>query len=189
MKALALTLVASTALITGSSAFALALTQPLPEHVLLNGGYTLAKEQVFTFRQGDDWGTIDPGLVQDSIGFDAIRQLFEGLYTQDNSGNLVPALALEMDVSDDKKTYTFNLRRDAKWSDGRPVTAHDFEYAWKRVADPKTGSEYASYISLMSLANADDVISGKKPVNKLGVKALDDYTLQAVLSKPIPYFQ
>lgn len=184
MKFLRISLVATTALVTS----AYAMKAQMPEGVLLDGGYTLAQEQTFTFYQGDDWGSIDPGLVEDTVGGDAVRQLFEGLYGQDRDGNIIPALAESVTVSNDKLVYVFNLKQGAVWTDGKPVTAHDFEYAWKRVANPETGSQYASYLTLMSLANAQDVIDGKKPVDDLGVIAIDDYMLQVTLDNPIPYF-
>lgn len=184
MKSGIVALATSTLLATSALSYAM----ELPEHVLLDAGYSLAEEQTYTFRSGDDWGSIDPGLVQDTTGGDIVRQMFEGLYNQDADGNNYPALAADMKVSEDGKTYTFALRQGVKWSDGNPVTAHDFEYAWKRVADPATASEYASYIQLMSLKNADEVLTGKAAPDELGVTALDDHTLQVELTVPLPYF-
>lgn len=184
MKSVLVALATSTMLASG----AFAMKKDLPDHVILSNGQTLAEDQTYTFRAGDDWGSIDPGLVQDTTGGDVVRQMFEGLYNQDANGNNYPALAVEMAVSEDNMTYIFNLRRGVQWSDGKPVTAHDFEYAWKRVANPETASEYASYIQLMSLRNADDVLTGKMAPDELGVKALDDYTLEVQLSVPLPYF-
>ena len=100
----------------------------------------------------------------------------------------MPGVATSYDVSDDKLTYTFHLRDNAKWSDGKPVTAGDFVYAWRRLADPETASPYQWFISIMSLANGDEVMAGDKPVEELGVKAIDDQTLEVTLSQPLPYF-
>ncbi|ORJ47495.1 oligopeptide ABC transporter substrate-binding protein OppA, partial [Kluyvera intermedia] len=88
----------------------------------------------------------------------------------------------------DFKVWTFHLRKDAKWSDGSPVTAHDFVYSWQRLADPKTASPYASYLQYGHIANIDDIIAGKKPTSDLGVKAIDDNTFEVTLSEPVPYF-
>ena len=183
MKSFLKSSVAATLLFSGSAGFALAEHQTHPET-----GETLAHTQNLNFRIGDNPGSLDPGQVEDTLGNDMIRQMFSGLYTQDDSGSVVPDMAVSVETSDDKMTYTFTLREGVKWSDGRPVTAHDFEYSWKRVADPVNASGYASYLASMAVANAQDVIDGKKPVDDLGVVALDDYTLQVTLDKPLPYF-
>ena len=184
MKRLVAGVIASMLIVPSAGAMSI----ELPNHVMLDAGQTLAKDQTFTFRSFDEPSTLDPGLLSDTIASDIARQLFEGLYEQDNQGNLKPALAMTRDVSEDGKTYMFQLRRDAKWSDGKPVTAHDFEYAWKRVVDPETNSSYAWYIGLMSVANANDIIAGKRPPADLGVIAIDDFTLQVDLDTAIPYF-
>lgn len=87
--------------------------------------------------------------------------------------------------SKDGKTLKVKLRSDAKWSNGDKVTAQDFVYAWRKTVDPKTGSEFA-YI-MGDIKNASDISTGKKPVEQLGIKALDDETLQIDLEKPVPY--
>ncbi|WP_102224383.1 peptide ABC transporter substrate-binding protein [Acidimangrovimonas sediminis] len=179
------TLTALSALALAAAAAAPALAQS--DHV--PAGTKLAKDQTYTYWLQDDIKTLDPDLNQSVEGNEMLLQLFEGLYDQDNEGNLVPALAVSYDLSADKKVYTFHLRKEAKWSNGDPVTAQDFVYGWQRVANPKTASEYAYYIQLMNLENADDVVNGKKPVTDLGVKALDDHTLQVTLSKPTAFFR
>lgn len=151
-------------------------------------GEALAEVQEFTYRVLDDFPSIDPGMVEDVEGFAVARDLFEGLFNEDAEGNLIPGVALEYDVSDDGLTYTFLLRDDSLWSNGEPVTAHDFEYAWKRVANPETASEYAWFLELMALENASDIIAGEADPETLGVVALDDFTLQATLAEPLPYF-
>jgi oligopeptide transport system substrate-binding protein len=171
------------ALMMGGAAPVFALSDHVP------AGTKLAANQTYTYWLQDDIKTLDPDLNQSVEGNEMLLQLFEGLYTQDNTGELVPALATSYDLSDDQMTYTFHLRKDAKWSNGDPVTAHDFAFAWSRLADPKTASEYAWYLQLMNVANADAVVDGKKPVSDLGVKALDDYTFQVTLNKPTPYFR
>ncbi len=151
-------------------------------------GEELADEQVFTYNMGAEPPSIDPQLVEDVTGSAIARDLFEGLLTQKADGTLAPGVATSWEVSDDKKTYTFHLRDNARWSNGDPVTAHDFVYAWRRAVDPKLASPYSGYMRLMSIENAADIIEGKKPLEELGVKALDDLTFQVRLSNPLPYF-
>ncbi len=91
-------------------------------------------------------------------------------------------------TNDDKTVYTFTLRDDAKWSDGKPVTAGDFVYAWRRLADPATASEYQWYMEVMGIKNAAEVMSGDMAVEELGVKAIDDHTLEVTLGSSLPYF-
>ncbi|SDR48152.1 peptide ABC transporter substrate-binding protein [Pseudovibrio sp. Tun.PSC04-5.I4] len=151
-------------------------------------GEKLADDQTFTYRILDEHSSVDPAIVEDVSGSEVVRNLFEGLYNQDNLGNLVPGVALSHDVSADKLTYTFKLRDDAKWSDGSSVTAGDFVYGWQRAADPKNASPYAWFMELMSIENAKAVIAGEKELSDLGVKALDDHTLEVKLTQPLPYF-
>jgi oligopeptide transport system substrate-binding protein len=151
-------------------------------------GETLAADQTFTYRILDEFPSIDPGLAEDVSGGEVIRDLFEGLYNQDGDGNLVPGVALSHTVSDDKLTYTFTLRPEARWSNGDPVVAGDFVYAWRRAASPELASPYAWFIELMSLENASAVIAGEMPPEALGVTAIDDHTLEVRLTQPLPYF-
>ncbi|WP_439153840.1 peptide ABC transporter substrate-binding protein [Yoonia sp.] len=151
-------------------------------------GETLASDQTFTYRVGDESPSYDPGLVEDVDGSDVVRDLFEGLMNQDAAGNLIPGVATGYTVSDDKLVYTFTLRDNAKWSNGDPVTAGDFVYAWRRAASPELASPYSWYIELMSIENASTVIAGDMAPSELGVTAIDDTTLQVRLSQPLPYF-
>lgn len=168
------------------SAFALA--SPALAAGTAPNGDPLADDQTFTYRVGDESPSIDPQLAEDVDGGDIIRDLFEGLFNQDAQGNRIPGVATSFDVSDDKLTYTFHLRPEAKWSDGTPVTAGDFVYAWQRLADPATGSEYQWYVDVMGLKNAGPVMAGEMPTSELGVRAIDDNTLEATLETPLPYF-
>ena len=79
------------------------------------------------------------------------------------------------------------MRKDAKWSDGTPVTAQDFVYSWQRSVDPNTASPYASYLQYGHIAGIDEILEGKKPITDLGVKAIDDHA-GSHLSEPVPYF-
>ncbi|UXR78875.1 peptide ABC transporter substrate-binding protein [Staphylococcus sp. IVB6227] len=146
------------------------------------------KGQVFRKVIPQDMSSLDTAKVTDTVSFDTFNQVYEGLYVLDGDDKAQPGVAKgEPKISEDGKTWTVKLREDAKWSNGDPVTAHDFEFAWKRVVDPDTASEYA-YI-MYDLKNAEEINLGKKKPSELGVKALDDHTLQFELTKPIPYFK
>lgn len=144
------------------------------------------KEQVLNLLETQEIPTLDPALATDEVSFIVLNNVMEGLYRLGKDNKPVPGVAESYEVSQDGKVYTFKLRKDAKWSNGDPVTAHDFVFAWRRVLDPKTASEYA-YI-MYDIKNAEEINQGKLPVDQLGVKALDDYTLQVELKNPVPYF-
>ncbi|MED3501131.1 peptide ABC transporter substrate-binding protein [Brevibacillus agri] len=129
--------------------------------------------------------TVDPALAEDEVSFMLTRAMYDGLVRVGPDGKLQPSMAHKIEVSDDLKTYTFHLR-DAKWSNGDPVTAYDFEYAWKRVLDPKTDSIYSH--QLYVIENAEAANSGKEKLDAVGVKAVDAKTLRVVLEEPTPYF-
>ncbi|MTH79655.1 peptide ABC transporter substrate-binding protein [Paracoccus aestuariivivens] len=151
-------------------------------------GEKLAADQSYTFWLLDAIKTADPHKNSDVEGSDVIRQLFEGLLNEDAKGAPVPGVATKFDLSDDKLTYTFHLRPEAKWSNGDPVTANDFVYSWRRLADPATASEYAWFMELMNVENAPAVVKGEKKPEELGIKAVDDHTLEVKLTAPTPYF-
>lgn len=151
-------------------------------------GEPLADDQTFVYRVLDEHSSVDPQVVEDVSGAEIVRDLFEGLMNQDEDGNLVPGVATGYTTNETKDVYTFTLRDNAKWSNGDPVTAHDFVYAWKRAVDPALSSPYAWFMELMSIENAAEIIAGDKPVDDLGVKAIDDHTLEVKLSAPLPYF-
>ena len=151
-------------------------------------GVTLAADQTFTYRVLDEHSSLDPQIVEDVTGSEVVRDLFEGLLNQDRDGNLVPGVAETWEASDDKLTYTFHLRDNAKWSNGDPVTAGDFVYAWQRAADPVTASPYSWYMDLMAIENVGDVLSGDMEPSALGVSAPDDLTFVVKLNTPLSYF-
>ncbi len=151
-------------------------------------GEALAELQVFTYRVLDEHSSVDPQIVEDVSGSDIVRDLFEGLMNQDAQGSLVPGTATGYTVSDDKLTYSFTLRDNAKWSNGDPVVAGDFVYAWRRAVSPELASPYSWFMELMSIENAARIIAGDVPVDELGVSAPDDRTLVVNLSQPLPYF-
>ncbi len=141
-------------------------------------------ERILRWNLGSDPKTIDPQLNSASDGADIINNLYEGLM-RESEGSLQPAMAERHTVSEDLLTYTFYLR-EAKWSDGQPVTAHDFAYAWKRALNPKTASEYA--FQLFYIKGGQDYFEGRGTRDDVAVKALDDKTLQVTLVAPTPYF-
>jgi oligopeptide transport system substrate-binding protein len=144
-------------------------------------------EQALTLTTTAEPPNLDSAKSTDAASFTILNNVMEGLYRVGINDQLEPGMADgEPQVSADKKTYTIKLK-DAKWSDGKPVTAHDFEYAWKRALDPKTASEYA-YI-LYPVLNAEEYNTGKAKAEDVGVKALDDKTLEVKLKAPIPYFK
>ncbi|MFM2042011.1 MAG: hypothetical protein RLY86_587 [Pseudomonadota bacterium] len=116
------------------------------------------------------------------IGYD----LFEGLLTYDRDGNTVPGAAERWEITADGLTYTFHLRADGRWSDGTPVTAHDFVFAWRRLVDPATISDYAFF--LWPLRNATAITKGDAAPDTLGVEAVDDLTLRLTLERPTGWF-
>lgn len=150
--------------------------------------------QVLRFNLGDEPPTLDPALAEDNLAAAVIGQLFEGL-TRLSLAGVEPGLAEKWEISPDGTVYTFHLRR-AKWSNGDPVKAGDFEFSWKRVLDPDTGSPYAYQLYYIKGAEefnaADPARVGENRLRALrdavGVKAIDDTTLEVTLNNPTPYF-
>lgn len=142
--------------------------------------------QEITFNIGSDIKTLDPALNQAIDSGILIVNLFEGLYKLDENQKAIPGIAESCDLSDDGTIYTFHLRSDAKWTNGDPVTAGDFEYAWKRVMNPETAAEYAYQMEYIK--GAKEYTAGTGSVDEVGVKALNDTTLQVTLNAPCAYF-
>jgi len=151
-------------------------------------GEALADDQTFTYSLLDEFTTADPQMVEDVSGSYFVRDLFEGLMNQDGDGKLIPGVATGYTTNDAKDVYTFTLRDNARWSDGNPVTAHDFVYAWRRLADPATASPYSWFADIMALENVGAVMSGESPPEALGIRALDNHTLEVRLTASLPYF-
>ena len=135
---------------------------------------------------GGEPRTLDPTLNSLSFGSVYMIHFFEGLTKKDSNDNVVAGMAESWDISADGLKYTFHLRTNAKWSDGKTVVASDFEYAIKRAANPKTAATYSHMLNVIK--NASSVISGNAEVDDLQVRAIDDYTLEIVLENPAPYF-
>ncbi|MBF7082433.1 peptide ABC transporter substrate-binding protein [Desulfallas sp. Bu1-1] len=137
-------------------------------------------------NHGEEPESIDPALNTTVNGGTIIIACFEGLTSLNEKDEPVPGVAESWDISPDKTKYTFHLRKDAKWSDGKPVTAGDFAYAWKRALNPDTAAEYC--YQLFYIKNAPEFNEGKAKAEDLGIKVVDDYTLEVELSAPTPYF-
>jgi len=132
--------------------------------------------------------TLDPTLASDTTSVDVIEQLFVGLTDYDHETmEVIPELATSWEVSDDGLVWAFHLRKDVFWTDGNPVTAHDVEYGVKRTCDPANASDYA-YV-LYVIKGAKEVNTGEiEDLDYIGVKAIDDYTVQFALNQPAGYF-
>ncbi|GGH79426.1 oligopeptide transport system substrate-binding protein [Pullulanibacillus pueri] len=157
-----------------------------------SGKEALADEQVLNLATTQDIPTLDSTLATDTVSFDQILRMVSGLYTYYNN-KAVPDLSDgEPKISDDGKVYTFKIREDANWSNGDPVTADDFVYAWRKLDDPKTKSQYAYIVPTAHIKNAaaiqDENSDMYGKTENLGVKAIDDKTLQVTLDKATPYF-
>ncbi|MCM3628038.1 peptide ABC transporter substrate-binding protein [Paenibacillus glycanilyticus] len=151
-----------------------------------NSGDASGTPKEFRFTLASEPPSLDPALMKDAQSSIVASGLYEGLTRLNTEGQPENALAEDIKASEDGKTYTIKIRQDAKWSNGDPVTAHDFEYAWKRALNPETASEYA--YMLFYLENGEKYNSGKGTADEVGVKATDDYTLEVKLYTPAPYF-
>ena len=130
--------------------------------------------------------SFDPQYVIGNSAGAIMYDLFEGLVTRTPDGTVVPAIAESWSISEDGTVYTFHLNKKAKWSDGKPITAQDFVYSFKRILDPKSGTRGAS--ALFPVLNASSISLGEAPVDSLGVKAISPATLEITLHGPAPYF-
>ncbi|MCW8194141.1 peptide ABC transporter substrate-binding protein [Proteobacteria bacterium 005FR1] len=149
-------------------------------------GVKLAEEQVIHRGNGAEADSLDPQISESTNASNIQRDLFESLVSEAPDGRLIPGVAKNWDISEDRRQYTFHLRENAKWSNGDPVTAHDFVFSWRRLVDPATGSRYSMMIA--PVTNAEAVIAGEMPPESLAVAALDDHTFQVNLDAPTPYF-
>ncbi|WP_373795916.1 ABC transporter substrate-binding protein [Neisseria dentiae] len=131
--------------------------------------------------------SLDPHQITGVPEINVVRDLLEGLVETDGKGAVIPAAA-ESWESGDNKVWTFKLREGLKWSNGEPLTAEDFVYSWRRLVDPKTASQYATYLQAAKIENIDEILKGEKSPDTLGVKAIDPQTLQITLTAAVPYF-
>ncbi len=147
---------------------------------------TPAAEKILRTNNSSEPGSLDPALAQGTHESWILDHTFEGLMKIDPNLKVVPGMAKEYKISDDNLTYTFTLRDDIKWSNGDPVTAHDFEFAWKRALDPELASDYAHQLYYIKGGEAYNTGEGSR--DDIAVKALDDKTLEVTLEAPTAYF-
>ena len=148
------------------------------------GGET---NESITINLGDAIKDLNSTTTTDTISFDILLAVNEGLYRLDENAEPIPGQAEGVEISDDKLTYTFTLRDGIKWSDGSPVTAQDFEYAWLKALDPETAGQYA-YILSTFIKGATEFNAGEGSREDVAIKALDDKTLEATLVAPSPFW-
>ncbi|XTZ40333.1 peptide ABC transporter substrate-binding protein [Salmonella enterica] len=150
-------------------------------------GSQLAAKQELVRHIKDEPATLDPAKAVGLPEIQVLRDLFEGLVNQNEKGEIIPGVATKWQ-SNDNRVWTFTLRDNAKWSDGSPVTAEDFVFSWQRLVDPQTTSPFAGFAALAGISNAQNIVDGKMPPNKLGVSAVNARTLRVQLDKPLPWF-
>ena len=156
----------------------------------------MAKDQTLKMDLGvSEPETLDPAMQQGVAEFNVATMMYEGLTRMDEKNQPYPGVAEKWSVSADLMTYTFNLRKNAKWTNGDAVTAKDFEWSWKRAIDPRTGSPYSYQMYYIKGAEAANTIDPKKDEAKIkpaldavGIKAVDEYTLQVTLAAPANYW-
>lgn len=135
---------------------------------------------------GEEPYTMDPSknVTADSLIY--LNHIFEGLVRKDKDGKIIPAVAKSWNISSDGLVYTFYLRDNAYWSDGNPVLARDFVYSFRRLFDPKIKSKYAYQYNVIK--NSQSIFEGEIEMKYLGIEAIDDYTLEIILDRPLTYF-
>lgn len=140
--------------------------------------------QAITIALTEEPPNLDSALTEDQVSAFVLRTTQEGLVRVDARGQLQPGIAESWRITDDGAEFT--LREGARWSDGKPITARDFVFAWRRLVDPATGASGSLFLSFV-LKNADDIVKGVLPPAALGVEAIDDRTLRVITSRYIPY--
>lgn len=154
----------------------------------LNVGVPLASAQApsdLNLTLSSEPPSLDPGVTNDSTSVAILHNVFEGL-TNNVDGEVEPGVAESWEISEDGLVYTFHLRDNVVWSNGDPVTAHDFEYSWKRVLNPDTAAQNSTVLHIIQGAEAYN--TGEGTADEVGIKAIDDYTLEVTLEHPAPYF-
>lgn len=146
----------------------------------------LAEVQELHRGNGEEPQTLDPHRAEGVPAANVLRDLFEGLVATAPDGRLVPGAASRWNISRDGRLYTFYLREQGRWSNGDPVSADDFVYSFRRAVDPATASGYARM--LIPIKNAPEVLAGTLPPESLGVRTLNERTVQIELAAPTPYF-
>lgn len=152
----------------------------------LAAGTRLAPDQSLVRHLKDEPASLSPLELVGLPELQVARDLFEGLLNQDPQGNPVAGTAQRWEQQDPLH-YTFYLRPEARWSNGDPVTARDFVYAWRRLVDPREGASFAWFARLAAFEHADAILAGKLPPEQLGVEAVGEHTLRITLARPVPY--
>lgn len=154
-----------------------------------------SKEQVLNLTDTQDIPTMDTTQATDTVAFNVMNQVFEGLYRLDKDNKPVLGMAAEepkVEEKDGETVYTFTIRDDANWSDGTPVTAEDFVYSWQKIIHPDTLGGYASMLGTAGVKNGNEIVTEGDPlygkVEELGVKAVDEKTLEVTVTQKVPYF-
>lgn len=150
-----------------------------------NQATSQAKNETLTTAVTAEMATLDPSRYSDTTSLEALQNAYEGLYRFDKNNKPVLAGAKKVTISKDKLTYTFDLRKDAKWSNGDPVVANDYVYAWRKTVDQKTASPNSQRFE--PIKNGKQIAKEGADVNSLGVKALGKYKLEVTLESPISY--
>ncbi|MFC0577144.1 peptide ABC transporter substrate-binding protein [Paraburkholderia solisilvae] len=176
MKSKLLSVTALGALVVSLAAHAPAATIP--------AGVTLAAQQELTRDAQSEVESLDPAHIETVIANTIGCDLFEGLTRVDAAGNVVPGVAQSW-TRTAPDTWVFKLRHEARWSNGQPVTAADFVYAWQRLADPKTGSKYTILVEFVK--NGKAIVAGKAAPSTLGIRAVDPYTLEVKTETPVSF--
>ncbi|MER2173566.1 MAG: peptide ABC transporter substrate-binding protein [Carnobacterium sp.] len=148
-----------------------------------------SEEQVLNLIESAELPNMDSAKSTDVVSGTVLNNVNEGLYRQNPENKLELGMAAEEpEVSEDGLTYTFKIKEDAVWSNGDPVTADDFVYAWQRLATPETAAEY-SYMIDGVVKNASAILTGEMEPSELGATAVDEKTLEVQLDKAVPYFK
>jgi oligopeptide transport system substrate-binding protein len=154
------------------------------------GQEELADEQVLNVLESAEIPSMDSVMSQDVLSFTMLNATNEGLYRLDADQKVIPGVAEAAPTyNDDKTVITIKLRQDTKWSNGDSVTAHDFVFAWQRAIDPKVAAPYGAYFMEGKIKNASEIVAGKAKLEDLGIKAVDDYTLEITLVRALPYIE
>ncbi|RDY25458.1 hypothetical protein CHL78_018065 [Romboutsia weinsteinii] len=162
------------------------IRQPWGAPLALKWASVEGRDNTINMTRGSDIPTMDVSKTTNTESSLVITNTMEGLYRMDKDKNVSPGMATEHTVSEDGLTWTFKLRKDSKWSNGDPVTAKDFEYSWKRTINPETASEYAWIMYDIVGAEKANLEGGS--LDDVGVKAVDDHTLEVKLTRPVSYF-
>ncbi|MDC0221886.1 peptide ABC transporter substrate-binding protein [Gammaproteobacteria bacterium] len=152
--------------------------------IAINGGAINEERNSITIALSEEPPQLDSTRSTDAVSFVVLAHTMEGLIAYDQNDQLTPGAAERWEIRDDGATFW--IREEATWSDGQPVTAHDFEFAWKRVLDPDTAAQYA--FILYPIKNAEAVNQGDLPKEMLGVRAVTDLVLEVDFERPTPYF-